>query len=332
MTTFFAAVASLLPGLVPGFYLLSFALGAVIGISELISRYKDAPLRALLTMPALLYVGLNGAASLGALALVRQMGWMDTVGGGNPASQIVLQSLAAGFSAMALFRTALFTIRVGNADIGVGPAAFLQILLSAADRACDRTRARPRAIAVQQIMSGVSFVRAKQALPSLCFGLMQNVGVEEQRSFSTVVAQLDAAEMEDSFKANSLGLALMNVVGESVLRQAVTMLREDISAPPRQIVQSIATLQMLRTTRFDSAQQALDACLFLVNRMADAALRAQIEADIARIGRMTVTDRQKVLYLSAVLIGRFGEGVVQTVLRVLPENDPNAAAAPPPPA
>src|SRR5262249_41815242 len=144
--------------------------------------------------------------------------------------RLIIQSLVAGFSAMALFRTSLFTIRVANADIGIGPAAFLQILLSAADRATDRTRAKPRARAVQEIMSGISFGRAKQALPSLCFGLMQNVGVEEQRTFGTVVNQLETAQMDDVFKANNLGLALMNVVGEGVLRQAVTMLRKDISA------------------------------------------------------------------------------------------------------
>ena len=177
-------------------------------------------------------------------------------------------------------------------------------------------------------MAGISFSRAKLALPSLCFGLMQNVSTAEQETFGTVVIKLDAAEMEDVFKANSLGLALMNVVGEAVLRQAVNMLREDISAPPRPIVQSIATLQLLRNARFASAEQVIDSCVFLANKMTNAKLQAELAVDLKKIEAMTVAERQKVLYLSAALIGRFGESILQTVLQSLPENDRSAASQP----
>ena len=306
------------------FYVVTFGFGLAIGVSELVSRYKDSPMHALLTRPALLYVGLNGAASLGALALVRLFGWMDDAGGGDPTKRLVLQSLASGFGAMGVFRTSLFTVRVGNADIGVGPVAFLQIMLSAADRACDRILARPRASDVQDIMSDVSFARAKQALPSLCFALMQNVSSEEQEAFSTAVIKLEKAEMEDLLKAYSLGLVLMNVVGKDVLKQAVNILRDDISVPPRQMVQSIATLQLLRTTRFDSARQIIDSCTILTRKTSDAALAAALAKVLEKIDAMTVGEPQKVLYLTTDLIGRFGEDVVRTVLQALPENDRGA--------
>jgi hypothetical protein len=304
------------------FFALTFLLGAAIGTSELVSRYRDAPLRALLTMPSLLYIGLNAFASVSALAIVRQFGWLEGDGSNSEINKLIIQSLAAGVSAMALFRTSLFTIRVANADIGIGPAAFLQILLSAADRATDRIRAKPRALAVQEIMSGISFGRAKQVLPSLCFGLMQNVGVEEQRTFGTVVNQLETAQMDDVFKANNLGLALMNVVGEGVLRQAVGMLRKDISAPPRQIVQSIQTLQLLRKVKFSaSAEQAVESCIFIANKMQDEDLKKTVSSALKSIQAMTVPERQKVFLLSTVLISTFGEETVQSVLKSLPEND-----------
>src|SRR6185312_503914 len=142
---------------------LAFFLGSAVGASELVSRYRDAPALALRTAPAVLYVGINGLASLAALTAVGQFHWLADLGGPSmdPFSREILQALLAGFSAMALFRSSLFTIRVGNADIGIGPAAFLQILLTAADRACDRERAKPRAAAVQEIMSGVSFEKAQ---------------------------------------------------------------------------------------------------------------------------------------------------------------------------
>ena len=305
------------------FYLLAAGLGIAIGTSELVSRYRDAPFRTLVTIPASLYIGLNGIASLAALVLVRQFGWLQQASGSDDVNTLLIQSLAAGLSAMALFRTSLFMIRVANTDIGIGPAAFLQILLSAADRACDRTRAKPRAAAVQDIMRGISFQRSKQALPSLCFGLMQNVSGEEQRTFGTVVTQLEASQMEDVFKANSLGLALMNVVGEGVLRQAVNMLRDDIAAPPRPIVQSIATLRLIKNVAFaHSSAQILDSCLFMSNRMNDDALDRKLREALDKISAMSLPDSRKVLLLSVVLISTFGEDTVQVVLRSLPENDP----------
>jgi hypothetical protein len=311
------------------FYVLASCLGIIIGTSELVSRYRDAPFRTLVTIPALLYVALNGVASFAALVLVREFGWLQQPSGPDDVKTLLTQSLAAGLSAMALFRTSLFMIRVANTDIGIGPAAFLQILLSAADRACDRTRAKPRAAAVQEIMRGISFQRSKQALPSLCFGLMQNVSGEEQRIFGTVVTQLEASQMDDVFKANSLGLALMNVVGEGVLRQAVNMLRDDIAAPPRPIVQSISTLRLVKSVVFaQSSAQILDSCLFMSNRMSDDALDRKLRQALDKISAMSLPDSRKVLLLSVVLIGTFGEDTVQAVLRSLPENDTSSSPTP----
>ena len=47
------------------FYVLVGALGAAVAIGELVSHYRDAPMRALATFPALLYIGINAGASLG---------------------------------------------------------------------------------------------------------------------------------------------------------------------------------------------------------------------------------------------------------------------------
>ena len=69
-------------------YLVAALLGALVGGTELVSRYRDAPQSALLSRPAWLYVFLNASAS--ALAL-----WL----------------------AMALFRTSLFTVRAGDRDV-----------------------------------------------------------------------------------------------------------------------------------------------------------------------------------------------------------------------
>jgi hypothetical protein len=96
-------------------------LGAVIGASELISRYKDDPGAALRSWPAVFYIAINSAASVAALGLIRANGWF----GPSQWTQILM----AGVSAMAFFRTSLFVVRAGDRDVGVGPSGFLQIFL-----------------------------------------------------------------------------------------------------------------------------------------------------------------------------------------------------------
>jgi hypothetical protein len=127
------------------------ALGAIVGASELISRYRDQPGAALRTWPAIVYIGINAVASVVALGLIQVNSWF--------AQSRWTQILMAGISAMAFFRTSLFVVRAGDRDVGVGPSGFLQIFLSAADRAVDRQRAAARSDAVGVVMKGVKTPR-----------------------------------------------------------------------------------------------------------------------------------------------------------------------------
>jgi hypothetical protein len=302
--------------------------GGLVGLSEITSRYKDAPLRAVLTVPGAFYCALNALGAVGALALIRQMGWFPNLAE-DAVSNFLMQAMIAATGTMALFRSSLFTVRVGNADVSIGPAAFLQILMTATDRAVDRARAQPRARTVQEVMKGVDFQKAKQALPALCFGLMQNVSVQEQDTFGTIVAKLETAEMDDAFKANNLGLSLLTLVGQDVLREAVAMLRADIAETPKPIVQSLETLALLRRVTFAaSARPLMEMCLFIANKADDADTGGSLRSDQERIERMTVSDTQQIMLLSAVLIARFGEPLVQMALRALPENDPPRSLLP----
>lgn len=307
------------------FYFLAALLGSVVGTAEIVSRYKDAPERALRTIPAWLYIALNAIASLSAYVLVKLIPTLDAIGGQGATGDLI-KALAAGLSAMALFRSSLFTVRVGTSDIGIGPAAFLQILLQAADRATDRARASPRADAVQKIMTGVSFERAKSALPALCLSLMQGLTPEEQAALGNAVKQLDANQMEDGLKAYSLGLSLMNLVGDEVLRVAVDMLRNDILAKPKPVVQSFETLGLLKNVDFAQSHKTLvEACILAAN-VHDRSVIDTLQANVDRLAALALADQMKTLTLSRMLVDLFGEETVQLVLRSLPENQ----AKPPP--
>ena len=126
-------------------FALAALLGFLVGLAELVSRYRDAPQQVLYIRPAWLYLALNGAASALvlalALALAHTYGWTF---GASPGSLRWTQVLVAGVGAMALFRTSLFAVRAGDKDIGIGPprsSRFSSTQPTARWTACARRRA-----------------------------------------------------------------------------------------------------------------------------------------------------------------------------------------------
>jgi hypothetical protein len=210
--------------------LLAGLFGFAIGLAELVGRYRDAPLKALRSWPALLYVGLNALASAGAYGLSKI--YFNQQGSAlGDASEVVTRVLLSGFGAMAFFRSSLFNVRVGDSQVGIGPSVFLSIVLSSADRAVDRERANARAEAVKEIMDGTQFSAFHLALPALCFQLLQNVSDKEQQETRKALDALAKEQLDDYSRTLGLGLTLMNLVGEDVLREAVNALKTK-SLPP----------------------------------------------------------------------------------------------------
>jgi hypothetical protein len=215
-------------------------IGAAVGATELIARYKDAPFIAINTGPARWYIFVNALAALFAYVLIVNFDFKF----GATTEVGLVQALVASFGSMAFFRSSLFSMKVGETDVAVGPAIFFQVLLFATDRACDRERAEPRSADVSHIMQGVFFELARDALPNFCFELMQNIPASEQQQFRLVVDALaSSTKMRDSVKVLNLGLMLMNVVGQQVLEAAVRTLGEKIQGPARLELEVFTALQ-----------------------------------------------------------------------------------------
>ena len=204
------------------------ALGALVGSGELVSRYRDAPAGALRTGPALFYIFINIAASIVALFVIHVFNWHFGVASGDAPVRWTQVGIA-GTGAMALFRSSLFTVHVGDRDIAVGPISFLQVFRDAADRAVDRLRAQARGAAVAKLMEGIDYAKAFEGMPLYCLALMQNVADEEQQKMFQALALLDKdPTIVPAIKVRILGLHLMNVVGPNVLTAAVESLRDEM--------------------------------------------------------------------------------------------------------
>jgi hypothetical protein len=200
-------------------------LGGLLGATEILSRYRDEPLRCVLSWPGLFYILVNMSASLAAFCLSKVFGW--TVDFGSFASgelKAVLQEwtmvLVAGLSAMALFRSSLFIKKVGDRDIGIGPGSVLTTLLEKTDIYVDRVRAGKRVEDVNRIMATLDFSKAAAALPPYCLALLQNPSDEMQRVLKTSVELIQSLSIDDAVKLRLLGLGLMNLVGVEALKKA----------------------------------------------------------------------------------------------------------------
>ena len=228
-------------------------IGGVVGAGELVSRYKTDPLRAVQSTPGVLYVTVNGLAGLLALTLLYAGDVRFTIDTAPPQKQAApaegkppeskvepapgtfwdadarlrfLRVLVAGFGAMALFRSSFFNVRVGDRDVPVGFNIALQVILTAVDRAVDRLQGlrRHEVVATKLLGVGLQFSQISIALPSYCFGLLENMTAEEQtaaRAQVDKIAKNEGNKLRDLDQLRLLYLLLLTVVGEEVLEQAV---------------------------------------------------------------------------------------------------------------
>ena len=253
------AAAAYFPG---GRYVWVALFGAMIGASEIISRYRDAPAIALSAPPSIVYLCINIAASVGALALIEIFNWFA-----GPASiQTTTQRvLVAGFGAMAVFRSSLFMLRVGNQDVHIGPVTFLESFLGAVDRGIDRVRGESRAAEAKELMSGVNFDKAVIVLVPLCLDLMQNLSTEDGNRLIADVAKISGSGADPAMKSISLGLKLMNAVGDGVVRAALRtvglLLRDTawiVVTPASPSALAVKETKLLEAKAFDSASVVIE--------------------------------------------------------------------------
>ena len=210
-------------------YAITFLIAAMVGSAELVARYRDAPLDAVRRLPALFYMAINGVAGLVALRAIDVFDWTFGAQPGVPVQYV--QVAAASLAGMAVLRSAVFTVRIGSSDVHAGPNALIKIILDTADQAVDRGRAERRSKVVQELMAGIDFEKAKKKLPSDCLALMQNVSKEDQEAVTREVTTLeDDSDLDEMPRARLLGLVLINVVGENVLRASVDALGDEIKS------------------------------------------------------------------------------------------------------
>lgn len=199
------------------------ASGAVGGL-EITERFRDEPLKALGTLPALSYVAVNAAAGVLALLLLRlfdvQFGLTD-----SEEFQRWARVVAAGFGAVIVLRSTLFVASEGAGEREYGLGAFIERLLAQAEGRVRRRRGPDRADVSEKAADGLTYEGAKTALGALALGQLPTAPDSERRELAEAQATIDASPESDEVKLRLLCLAVLNFGGEKVLHRAAAQVK-----------------------------------------------------------------------------------------------------------
>lgn len=190
-------------------------LGATVGTSELVSRYRDEPSQALRSPPALMYLILNALVSVSVYALLTHYGRTLIPALANDP---LMRSITAGFGAMAILRSKFFTLRTEKGeDIGIGPDAAIAAFLSAADRGVDRARAKRRLDLVFKSASKVPPVDYIKDFVKVSLLSFQNLSDGDKRDINDKIDAIykdDSIYSSDELKLQAMCYAVLIIVGE----------------------------------------------------------------------------------------------------------------------
>ena len=204
-------------------------LGIAVGLAEVLSRYREAPLQAALTRPALSYMGLNGLVSLAVLWGFGIFGVSFNLD--DPTQEAVARVVVAGFGALAFVRSS-FTFRTSHNAVSIGPGETLDTFFEALDLEISRTLAAEKATKAAETMASLEYEEAEEALPLLCIQLLRgSLSAEDQSRLGEDAAALAQLQIAPEVKKSILGVMLLNAVGEGVLEAAARSLVDSRPSP-----------------------------------------------------------------------------------------------------
>ena len=182
-------------------YILAFAIGATVGWSELISRYKNRPFNILRYGSSLLYIAINGIISLGVFSALENTESVKQLSNQSDLIKVIITSS----SAMAIMRTSLFNFKHNGKDISAGPVIITEIFLNAAIKACDQDQAEIQLKEVSQIMKNLNFKDFEKDLVPICLTALKGVSNEEQKAIGEEVKKLSNNDYSNQAKSIILG-------------------------------------------------------------------------------------------------------------------------------
>lgn len=194
------------------YVVLAGVLGAFVGASELISRYRDEPMQALRSTAAFMYLLLNATVSACTYGLLTK--YADFIIP-DIAQDRLLTSIVAGFGSMAILRSKFFTLRTeAGEDISIGPDAAVSAFLGAADRGVDRNRAYRRLSLVFDRSSEIHPSTIGSDFLQISLAAFQNLSADDKATVAEKIDSVAKSAYPPELKLQVICYAVLGVAGE----------------------------------------------------------------------------------------------------------------------
>jgi len=196
-------------------WILTLFLGALFGIAELLSRFKDEPFRVIRTnATAWGYILLNLVISGTSFYFLTR-----TTLFGKSETDLLKAALTAGLGASLLMRSKFLKVTISGKEAAVGPEIIVNVLMETLERMIDRERALVRKNLVEEHMADIDFSKAKDYVITTIIASSQ---INSEEKTKTLMAEADkiknspAGDMEKSY---ALGYLVMDIMGERFLKE-----------------------------------------------------------------------------------------------------------------
>lgn len=198
---------------------MSFAIGALVGFTELLGRYRDEPFKAAMTWHGVVYAASNGLASLFAF-------WCLVIYGDEVFPSLrndpLLMSLFSGFGAMLVMRSKLFSVRSNSGEeLAMGPDVVVSTLLRTLDRSIDRQRSSDRVLIAWELTSPIQNAASAIEFIRISIASYQNLTDVEKQALRQVIDEVVSKGLPPRLQLVAVAFALLNISGEENFRHII---------------------------------------------------------------------------------------------------------------
>ncbi|HEY3027374.1 MAG TPA: hypothetical protein VGJ55_14585 [Pyrinomonadaceae bacterium] len=205
------------------YIILTVVFGALVGASEIASRYRDEPFLAIVSLPGRVYLTFNGLVSAAAYYLL--IHYKDKIFPGL-GDDLLLASMVAGFGSMVIMRSKLFNFKTENGEsYSVGPDAVVSTLLSTVDRNIDRYRSFDRQALVYKETTRIGKPSEAPVFLRTFLASYQNLSEKEKTELNKTIDDiLKRTDLDDNLKLMAISFGFLNISGDANFKALMELL------------------------------------------------------------------------------------------------------------
>jgi hypothetical protein len=231
-----------------GYCFTAFALGGLVSLAELLSRYKWTLREIGRSSAGWSYLGLSGAAAL--VAYLLAVDWELDLGLKD--KNEIWRVLAVASLGMVVLRSSFANLRIGDKDFPAGPAAILEFAMSRAEKSLDRKLALERWESLRSVVDGLTYAATRNYLMAVSEGTLRSLSSKEIVTIRADVEKIDKLEVDDVTKMKLFAFRLTEDISLELFKSFATAAKVELAAAnqlaAKQVSKSLQRLAEIKKT------------------------------------------------------------------------------------